>query len=92
MTTAGEGPRLVHVAIEVEGIIDPRWSEWFNGQEVRLTPSTADASRTTLTADLPDQSALPALLASVTGLNLRVISVTPKSDWKGEDEEPRAPR
>ena len=80
MTTSGEGPRLVHVAIEVEGIIDPRWSEWFNGQEVRLTPSTADASRTTLTADLPDQSALPALLASVTGLNLRVISVTPISE------------
>ena len=67
----GEEPRPVHVAIEVEGIIHPRWSEWFNGQEVRLTPFDGDASRTTSTADLPDQSALPALLASVTGLNLK---------------------
>ena len=63
-------------AIEAEGNIDPRWAEWFDGQQVRLSPSAVDPSRTTLVADLPDQSALPALLASVTGLNLRVISVT----------------
>jgi len=80
MTMSREARRPVHFAIEVEGIVDPRWAEWFNGQEVRLAPSKADVTRTTLIAALPDQAALPALLASVTGLNLRVISVTPVSE------------
>ncbi len=67
----------IQYAVEVEGIIDARWSEWFSGLDVSFVPSSLDARRTILIASLPDQSALPALLARVTGLNLKVLSVTP---------------
>jgi hypothetical protein len=63
--------------VEVEGIVDPRWSQWFNGLSVVLVPSPEDPRRTALIATLPDQSALPALLARVIGLNLKIVSVTP---------------
>lgn len=65
--------------IEVDGVVDPRWSEWLSGEDIRLSPCAADAARTTLTARLPDQTALPALLARVTGLNLKILSVTPRA-------------
>ncbi len=77
MTAAYHGAQPVQYAIEVDGVVDARWSEWFGDLEVTLVPSQADPHRTTLIARLPDQSALPALLTRVNGLNLRVISVTP---------------
>jgi hypothetical protein len=61
----------------VDGVVDPRWSEWFDDIEVRIVPSPSLPQRTVLIAQLPDQAALPALLARVTGLNLKVVSVTP---------------
>jgi hypothetical protein len=67
----------VQYSIEVDGIVDPRWADWFRGLEVTFVPSTADPRRTILVATLPDQSALPALLARVTGLNLKIVAVTP---------------
>lgn len=74
-------PRIqrIEYAIEVEGVVDERWSEWFDEGEVTVIPSRSNPQRTTLVASLPDQSALPALLARVTGLNLRVISVSPQA-------------
>jgi hypothetical protein len=70
----------VNYAIEVDGVVDPRWSEWFADMDVTLEPSQSDPRRTTLVARLADQAALPALLARVTGLNLRVMSVRPKAE------------
>jgi hypothetical protein len=72
-------PRLQTVlyTIEVEGIVAARWAEWFRGLEVRFIPCQSRPKHTLLIATLPDQSALPALLARVTGLNLKVIAVTP---------------
>jgi hypothetical protein len=74
-------PRLqaVQYSIEVEGIVAPRWAEWFKGLEVTFIPSSTDPKHTVLIATLPDQSALPALLARVTGLNLKILSVAPGS-------------
>lgn len=77
MSDPSSAPNAVQFAIEVEGVIDPRWAEWFQGLSVSLVPSQTDARRTVLIASLPDQSALPALLTRVTGLNLKVLSVTP---------------
>ncbi|HET7012048.1 MAG TPA: hypothetical protein VFI11_14830 [Anaerolineales bacterium] len=76
MTPPAELQWLEYV-IEVDGVVDPRWSEWLSGVDIRLSP--ADAARTILTARLPDQTALPALLARVTGLNLKILSVTPRA-------------
>jgi len=69
--------KAIQYAIEVEGVIHPRWAEWFNGLSVSVLPSRTDGRRSVLVASLPDQSALPALLTCVTGLNLKVVSVTP---------------
>jgi hypothetical protein len=67
----------VQFALEVEGILDPRWAECFDGVPVAVVPSRPGARQTTLIVTLPDQSALPAVLARVTGLNLKVVSVRP---------------
>jgi hypothetical protein len=77
MTDPSQPAQSIQFAIEVEGVLDPRWVEWFNGLPVIVVPSGTEAGRTTLIADLPDQSALPAVLARVTGLNLKVLSVRP---------------
>ena len=65
----------IECAIEVEGILDSRWADWFDGFAVAMVPSGADGKRTTLLVDLPDQNAVPAVLARVTSLNLKVVSV-----------------
>ena len=72
-------PRVqaVQYSIEVEGIVAPRWGEWFKGLEVSFVACSSDPRHTLLVATLPDQSALPALLARVTGLNLKIVSLTP---------------
>jgi len=84
MTIFQRKTQALRFAIEVEGVVDPRWSEWFSGLDVAFVPCAADAANTLLIASLPDQAALPALLARVTGLNLKVVSVTPgtKTDSK----------
>lgn len=69
----------MNYTIEVDGVVDGRWSEWFGDLEVMFIPSQTDRRHTILIARLPDQAALPALLMRVTGLNLRVVSVTPGS-------------
>jgi hypothetical protein len=75
MTEPSRPAHGIQCAIEVEGILDSRWAGWFDGLPVKMVPSGPDGRRTTLIADLPDQSALPAVLARVTSLNLKVLSV-----------------
>jgi len=65
----------IQCAIEVEGILDSRWADWFDGLPVAMVPSGAGGKHTTLVVDLPDQNAVPAVLARVTSLNLKVVSV-----------------
>jgi hypothetical protein len=77
MTDPSRPPQSIQFVIEVEGVLDPRWEEWFSGLSVSVVPSGGDTRRTMLIADLADQTALPALLARVTGLNLKVVSVRP---------------
>lgn len=75
MTTSSPG-QAVRFVIEVDGVVDPRWTEWFDDQDVQIMP-TASERRTALVANLADQAALPALLARITGLNLKILSVKP---------------
>ena len=77
MTATRPGVKPILYAIEIDAIVDSRWSEWFDDLDVTLTPSTSNPQHTILSARLPDQSALPALLSRVTGLNLKILSVTP---------------
>lgn len=83
MTRPAPGGQTFRYVIEVVGVVDCRWSEWFDDVEVTILPSQDDPHCTTLIAYLPDQSALPGLLARVTGLNLKVLSVTPQPSTDG---------
>ncbi len=75
MTDSSQRTQGVMFTLEVEGILDPRWAEWFDETPVVVVPSAAAAGRTTLIITVPDHSALPAALARATGLNLKVVSV-----------------
>ncbi len=58
--------------IRVKGILDNRWSEWFEG----MTLSSDDASgQTTLSGPVADQAALHGLITKVRDLGLPLLSV-----------------
>jgi hypothetical protein len=61
----------VHYEITVEGILDGRWSAWFDGLEV----SGDDLGRTTIAGPVADQAALHGLLAKVRDLGLPLLAV-----------------
>ncbi len=56
--------------IRVEGVLDERWSTWFDELQIR------DEGETTVIAGaVTDQAALQSLLAKVSRLGLSLISV-----------------
>jgi hypothetical protein len=58
--------------IRVKGVLDSRWSEWFDG----MTLISDDASgEMTLSGPVADQAALHGLLAKVRDLGLPLLSV-----------------
>ncbi len=58
-------------AIRVNGHLDPRRWEWFEG----LTLTLLDSGETLLSGPVADQAALHGLLAKIRDLNLTLISV-----------------
>lgn len=48
--------------IEVQGRIEPRWFEWFEGMEIQPVTREDAAVKTSLSGTLPDQAALLGLL------------------------------
>ena len=61
----------VHYEITVEGILDPRWSAWFDGMQL-----TSDAAgRTTIARPVADQAALHGLLARIRDLGLPPLAL-----------------
>jgi hypothetical protein len=57
--------------IRVEGILDERWSSWFDGLDVR----TLGENETIIVGPVADQAALHGLLSRVNDLGLVLISV-----------------
>ncbi len=57
--------------IRIQGILDPRWSEWLGYPHVTHTES-----ETILSCVIQDQTALHGLLAKIRDMNLKLISVT----------------
>ncbi len=66
---AGEGQSVYE--IRVNGILEERWSSWFEGLE--LIPESGGI--TCLKGRVRDQSALIAILYRIHGLNLELISL-----------------
>ena len=58
--------------IRVNGDLGHRWSDWFEGLEVRSDPDGV----TLLRGELVDQSALFGVLNKIHSLNLELISVS----------------
>jgi hypothetical protein len=57
--------------IRIEGILDERWSSWFDGLDVR----SAGQNETIIVGPVADQAALHGLLSRVNDLGLVLISV-----------------
>jgi hypothetical protein len=58
--------------IKVKGVLDSRWSEWFDGMTVR---SDDACGQTTLSGPVADQAALHGLLNKVRDLGLPLLAV-----------------
>jgi hypothetical protein len=71
--------------IRVQGILEDRWSDWFDGFEV----APQAGGETLLTGPVADQAALHGLLAKIRDLGLPLLSVDQArpSEGRAETEE-----
>ena len=72
---------MKHVTINVEGQIDPQWSEWLDN--LAITHQGPDTSL--LEGEVLDQAALYGILSKLRDLSLALISVSVQAD-KSEPE------
>ncbi len=61
--------------IKVRGVLDRKWSDWFNGVTITCESASDGSPITTLTG-VADQARLRGILSKIWDLNLTVISVT----------------
>ncbi|MBC7250312.1 MAG: hypothetical protein H5T62_08500 [Anaerolineae bacterium] len=61
--------------IKVQGQLDERWADWFNGLTVITNSEDEDLPITTLTGPVTDQAALRGILNKIWDLNLTVYSL-----------------
>ena len=66
--------------IRVEGLLDSRWSDWFDGLAL-ICESGGD---TTLSGPVQDQAALFGLLSRLRDLGLTLVSVVRVDDGRAE--------
>ncbi len=70
---AADRPAIYH--IQVQGRLDPSWSDWFDGMTLEVESKEAEVLVTTLTGMVLDQSALHGLLNRIRDLGLPLLSV-----------------
>ena len=70
---AGAAPAepLARYELRVQGVLDDRWSAWFDGLQV----SSDQAGQTTIAGTVADQAALHGLLTKIRDLGLPLLSV-----------------
>lgn len=64
------GGEMQRVKILIEGRLDEKWAEWFEGFNLNYTVSGG----TRLTGTVPDQAALYGLVAKLRDMGVRLIS------------------
>ncbi len=69
--------------IRIEGILDERWTAWFNDLQV-----TAEGTQTVISGPLPDQAALHGVLIKVRDLGMSLISVRQLAADDGQARPP----
>ncbi len=65
-----DAARSAHYEIRVEGILDQRWTAWFEGLRI-----DSDGTQTIMSGPVADQAALRGLLNRVCDLGLVLMSV-----------------
>jgi hypothetical protein len=68
---AGPGEPPDRYEIRVRGVLDSRWSTWFEG----LAVTSDEAGQTVIAGPVVDQAALHGLLAKIRDLGLPLLSV-----------------
>jgi hypothetical protein len=68
--------QAVSYQIKVQGQLDKKWSDWFNGMSIAF-----ESGITTLTGTVADQAKLRGMLSKIWDLNLTVVSVT-QMEWE----------
>jgi hypothetical protein len=61
--------------IRVDGHLDQRWSDWFEGMELTQAFNQNGSPITVLTGTIVDQAALHGILASIRDIGIPIISV-----------------
>jgi hypothetical protein len=78
--------------IRVQGKLDKRRSDWFEGMTMGFERASDDTLFTTLTGAVADQARLRGILSKLWDLNLTLISVTRIETRETEPEHDRAER
>jgi len=61
--------------IQVEGLLQEHWSDWFNGDLAAAIQREPEKNRTVIVLNVPDQAALRGIVNRIWDLNLSIISV-----------------
>ena len=65
----------MHYRIKIQGHLDTRWQDWFDGLAITWT----DDDHTILSGDIIDQAALHGIFKKIRNLGLTIISVNPQA-------------
>lgn len=82
------GPMPEIYQVTVRGILDDKWSDWFNGMDIIVQKTSDGTGFTTLTGLVADQAGLRGIVTKLWDLNLTVISVN-RSEAAGLDQGPQ---
>lgn len=85
-------PEPVKYRVRVQGKLDKRWSDWFEGMTMQLERASDGTHITTLTGAVADQARLRGILSKLWDLNLTLISVTRIETRETGPEHDRAER
>ncbi len=70
--------------IQIQGKLDDRWAEWFDGVEITIQHADDRYPITTLNCPAIDQARLRGMLKKIWDLNLNLISVRQVEDPEQE--------
>lgn len=61
--------------IKVQGHLDPKWEDWFDGMEISY-----EEGNTILTGTIKDESFMHGILNLIRDLNLKLLSINPEEE------------
>ena len=64
-----------NIKIKVEGHLDKKWKDWFDGLEI-----TYEGENTILSGSIKDEASIHGILNLIRDINLKLISVNPSEE------------